>query len=206
MNDPILYYVHDPMCSWCYGFRQAFTSLRENLPESVQLIFLVGGLAPDSDEPMPESMQRYLQMTWKRIEQKIPGVQFNFDFWDECSPRRSTYPACRAVIAATRLDPRSEIAMIEGIQNAYYQQARNPSDIETLADIASQLGLDRDQFVAEISSEAVDQELHRQIKQGRSMQADSFPSLVLKTNDGISTIPLDYNSAENMLASIHALL
>jgi len=41
---------------------------------------VLGGLAPDSDQPMPEQMQRYLQQTWQRFQQVVPGTRFNFDF------------------------------------------------------------------------------------------------------------------------------
>ena len=48
----------------------------------------------------------------RRIEGRIPGVRFNFDFWTHCTPKRSTYPACRAVIAARAQDPTLDEAMI----------------------------------------------------------------------------------------------
>ena len=52
-----LYYVHDPMCSWCWGFSSALTGLLQKLPQDIKVIRLLGGLAPDSDIPMPDSMK-----------------------------------------------------------------------------------------------------------------------------------------------------
>ena len=75
-----LYYVHDPMCSWCWGFSRALGELAEQLPTDIVLRRLLGGLAPDSDEPMPQDMQQMIQDSWHRIEQHIPDVKFNFDF------------------------------------------------------------------------------------------------------------------------------
>jgi protein-disulfide isomerase-like protein with CxxC motif len=54
------------------------------------------------------------------------GTEFNFDFWTKCQPRRDTYKACRAVIAASQQN--AEEAMIEAIQKAYYLRAMNPSE------------------------------------------------------------------------------
>jgi putative protein-disulfide isomerase len=191
------------MCSWCWGFRNTFQQLQDRLPDTVEVLKLVGGLAPDSDSPMPTAMQSKLQQTWRHIQQKIPGVEFNFDFWTRCSPRRSTYPACRAVIAATRQANEFEDKMILGIQTAYYLQARNPSDLSTLTAIANEIGLDQSQFETDIQSESVENELHKQITQCRDMQASSFPSLVLQTGGIYRSIPVDYNSADNMLNSIN---
>jgi len=70
-----LIYVHDPMCSWCWGFADVYEELLEQLPPEVEIRRLLGGLAPDSDVPMPESMQAMLQQTWQRIEMTIPGKQ-----------------------------------------------------------------------------------------------------------------------------------
>ena len=206
MESSVLYYVHDPMCSWCWGFRNTFQQLLVQLPESIALTRLVGGLAPDCDAPMPEVMQYKLQKTWQHIQQKIPGVEFNYDFWASCSPRRSTYPACRAVIAATRQGNHFEDAMTLGIQTAYYLQARNPSDLSTLSEIAGEIGLDQSQFDADIQSEWLEQEFQLQLQQCRTMHANSFPSLVLKTGETFHPIAVDYNSADNMLDQIkHSL-
>ena len=72
-----LYYVHDPMCSWCWGFAATLDSVLETLPEDVSVVHLLGGLAPDSNEPMPESMQQGLQQTWKQIAEVIPAPNSN---------------------------------------------------------------------------------------------------------------------------------
>ena len=41
-----LYYVHDPMCSWCWGFAPVWQEVRERLTDSpVQVKYLLGGLA-----------------------------------------------------------------------------------------------------------------------------------------------------------------
>ena len=47
-----LIYVHDPMCSWCWGFAETWQTLTEQLPADMPVVRLLGGLAPDSDEPM----------------------------------------------------------------------------------------------------------------------------------------------------------
>ena len=119
-SDFTLFHAHDPMCSWCWGFRSTWLEVKESLNDSVNVRLLLGGLAPDSDDPMPAEMQTMLQGTWQRIAQHIPGTEFNHDFWTKNAPRRSTFPSCRAVIAARRQDEAFEVPMIHAIQQAYY--------------------------------------------------------------------------------------
>jgi len=74
--------------------------VEKTLPVSFQVIKLVSGLAPDTLGIMPIELQKNIQQTWLRIEQTVPNIQFNHDFWIINTPIRSTYPACRTVLAA----------------------------------------------------------------------------------------------------------
>jgi putative protein-disulfide isomerase len=202
----ILYYVHDPMCSWCWGFRPTWLKIRAALKNEVDIKYLLGGLAPDSDVPMPESMQQDIAGYWKKIQQFIPGTEFNFAFWETCSPRRSTYPACRAVIAARKQNPDIELDMIEAIQRAYYLNAQSPSDDTTLITLAESLGLDVKQFADNLNARETQQQLEKEISFGRQIGAQGFPSMILEKNGSYQTIPLDYNDPEVAISYIRSLL
>ena len=198
----ILYYVHDPMCSWCWGFSRVLNALLESLPEEIEVHRLLGGLAPDSDIPMPDSMQQYVKSNWSRIEDKISGVKFNFDFWSECIPRRSTYPACRAVIAACQQGQEYDVLMTKEIQKAYYQNALNPSDNSTLIKLAENLNLSLDKFEEDLLSNETNEKLIEEISLSRELFAESFPNLVLQVGEEHFPIPLDYNNSKTMLDEI----
>ncbi len=200
-----LYYVHDPMCSWCWGFRPVWQQIRQNLPAQIELVSWVGGLAPDSDEPMPQAMRDQLQSTWKRISEVIPGTQFNFDFWTLNTPRRSTYPACRAVIVARQM-ANMENEMTYAIQQAYYLQAKNPSDLETLCSLAQLIGLDADQFKQRMFSTDLMQDFEQELTAVRNIGVNSFPSLVLASGQSRFNIPINYTAAEAVLDDIHHLI
>ncbi|MCW9078735.1 MAG: DsbA family protein [Gammaproteobacteria bacterium] len=201
-----LIYVHDPMCSWCWGFRPNFENLCKQLPAGLSVNRLLGGLAPDNDQPMPAELQSKLQDTWRRIQTRIPGTRFNFDFWRDCHPRRSTWPACRAVVVARQSDPSLESPMIEAIQRAYYLEARNPSDTDTLAALASQLGLDAVDFAIRLDAAETHDILEQEITQARRMGADSFPSLRLQIDQSFWPVPVDYTEVRPMLETIQSLL
>ncbi|WP_330961148.1 DsbA family protein [Photobacterium sp. 53610] len=201
--DAILYYVHDPMCSWCWGYRPAFQRLRAQLPQHIEVRFVLGGLAPDSDQPMPEEMQQMLQHTWRRIEGQL-GTPFNHDFWTHCRPRRSTYPACRAVIAA-ELQGQGE-AMTEAIQKAYYLRAMNPSDVDTHEQLAEELGLNTAKFAQDLTSEAVQALLEQQLALTAALGVSGFPSLVLEVNGQRWPVALAYQNELTTLNDISAKL
>ncbi|MGA1195890.1 MAG: DsbA family protein, partial [Candidatus Latescibacterota bacterium] len=89
----MLYYVADPMCSWCWGFQANLMQIKEALPSELPLVYVMGGLARDSAEPMPEDVKAYVKNAWRQVTAET-GAVFNWDFWKVCEPRRSTYPSC----------------------------------------------------------------------------------------------------------------
>ncbi len=197
-----LIYVHDPMCSWCWAFQPVWSQLLSRLPETITPLRLLGGLAPDTDNPMPEEMQTYVQDNWHRIQQAVPGTRFNFDFWSRCQPRRATYPACRAVIAARQQDPAAEEPMILAIQKAYYLQARNPSENATLVELAIETGLNSAVFARSLQTPELHEVLLREIADCRRLRVNSFPTLLLQTGQSCLRLTLDYHSEESVLQQI----
>lgn len=198
-----LYYFHDPMCSWCWGFRPTAEKLFASLPENVVRRNILGGLAPDSDVPMPKDQQQAIQGHWRRIESLL-GTEFNHDFWTNCEPRRSTYPACRAVIAASNQS--GEELMTLAIQKAYYLHAQNPSDARTLVEIAGEAGFDAERFEADLESPETEAELQRQISFTGHCGARGFPSLYLSHGGKLTQLSVDYTDHHPTLREISNLV
>jgi putative protein-disulfide isomerase len=198
-----LYYVHDPMCSWCWGFAPTRQIVRDKLPSHFEWIPLLGGLAPDSDEPMTEETKGYVQKAWRTIQERIPGTEFNFDFWNKCAPRRSTYPACRAVIAARNTSADSELSYIRALQEAYYLRAMNPSDTATHIRLAGELGLDTQTFEQHLIDPKTHQTLLDEIAFARSIGGDSFPSLiVVDSQNQAHSLTIHYTDPQRILDDI----
>lgn len=209
MMNSKLYYIYDPMCSWCWGYRPIWDKLYSNLPSSIEVVYVVGGLAPDCDKPMPFEQQQMIKGHWRTIEAKL-GTEFNYDFWQENTPRRSTYNACRASIAASKQG--CQIAMVDAIQRAYYLRALNPSDISVLIGLAEELSqqkslsVDLAQFIVDINADETEKELAQQIHLARELTQQGFPSLVLEVNGVRYQIAIDYQCDKKTLAAIAAIV
>ena len=198
----LLHYVHDPMCSWCWAFRPVWQEIVRQLPPDVAPRRLLGGLAPDSAEPMPAAMQAHLRGVGLTIQQRVPGTRFNFGFWELCRPRRSTYPACRAVIAARDQGEEFAEPMILAVQQAYYLHARNPSDFQTLVELAGEIGVDQPCFREALDAPRTHNRLLQEIRQGQRMGAQGFPSLVLEHEGRYQLLSYDYLDAGVVLAQL----
>ena len=199
------------MCSWCWGFQPAWLSLQQNLPNNISVKYVLGGLAPDSNEAMAEELRAIIKNTWQQIHQEL-GTEFNFDFWAKNTPRRSTYPACRAVIAAHQQG--KEMEMITAIQKAYYLRALNPSDVGILQGIAKEIELDETDFNRTLTSEQTEKILEEQVEKAKHWRVPGYPSLVIErtlshsekhenTLANLSHIPVNYHQHTKMLMHIN---
>ena len=199
---PRLLYVVDPMCSWCWGFTGVRREVSEELPD-LEWQLVMGGLAPDSDEPMDEATKTYVQDAWRAVAART-GAEFNHDFWTECAPRRSTYPSCRAVIVAGESGKAEE--MLAAIQRTYYQEARNPSDAETLTGLAADVGLDPAAFGAALDSPETQTKLESDFALRSAIGAYSFPSVGLLDGDQAQLITTGWCDAQALASAIRAAL
>ena len=197
-----LYYIHDPMCSWCWAFKPTWYKVLKELPSHINVYYLLGGLAPDSDLPMPLDTQKYVQDNWIKIQKVVPGTEFNYDFWTLNEPRRSTYLSCRAVIAAKKQHPDFEVLMTEQIQKAYYLNALNPSNEDILINIARDIGLNEDLFKEDLKSSEVNDLLLNQIHTTKTMPIKGFPSLVLVKENNLEKINIDYLNSNYIINQI----
>ena len=197
-----LYYVLDPMCSWCYGFAPTWKTVLENLNDNIKVVYVHGGLAPNSDVDMSQEMQEKLQGIWKQIEEQL-GSKFNHDFWTNCKPRRSTYLACQACIAA-RVQGK-EYEMIQAIQELYYLKASNPSNRDTLELAAYNIGLNVDKFSADLESDETVSIFQEDLTRRRKLNVNSFPSLVFKYKNNYFPLQVQYNNPEAILKQINDL-
>ncbi len=194
-----LYYVHDPMCAWCYAFAPTFEKIKENLASNIKIEYVPGGLAPHTNEPMPQDMREKIESIWYQIEEVV-GTKFNHDFWTKCTPRRSTYLSCQASLAAK--EQGKEEQMIKAIQEAYYLKAMNPSNEDTMIQLAIELDLDVEKFKESLSSEETIEIFNEKLNLRRKLHLNSFPSLAIKYKKEVYPINIKYNEPEAVLKQI----
>ncbi|WP_210395563.1 DsbA family protein [Motiliproteus sediminis] len=176
-SEDALYYVMDPMCSWCWAFAPALQSVVDDDRLNQPLVYVMGGLAADTDDPMSPAMQQQIARIWQHIE-ALTGARFNHAFWQQNNPRRATFAACRAVIAAEALAAGAFAAMIDAIQRGYYLRALNPSETSVLVQLAEETGLPSAPFADLLASEAVTIRLTEHLRWRDRLLVQGYPALV----------------------------
>jgi len=140
------------MCSLVLGFRPTWQKLPKKrcrawwfrpVPFNRMLVLA----SRDSNAPMAEEMKDKLERYWKKTFVRLWGTEF-FWFWPNfASPRRSTYPACRACYVARRTWDGKKRCTTLKFKKPIYLKANNPSDLDTLPECArNNIGLNPSGF------------------------------------------------------------
>ncbi|MBK8109154.1 MAG: DsbA family protein [Saprospiraceae bacterium] len=197
-----LYYIGDPMCSWCYGFTNEWSAFVAALP-NVKFIYLMGGLRPDGTESMA-SLKDFLAEHWHEINQRT-GMEFKFDILQN-DIVYNTEPACRAVACVKALFPSHTLSFFQRVQKSFYQYNNNPYATATYMSIVSDLGLDSDAFEKLFLSADGRKLVLQDFEKARELGANGFPTILVKAGDQYYTLTRGYTTALELMQRFKTIL
>lgn len=201
-DKPEVVYVGDPLCSWCWGFAPSLSRLRENHPDQLDYRLMVGGLRTGVNaQPLTDELRGYLASAWRQVE-KSSGQPFDHTFLDREDFIYDTEPACRAVVAARHVAPRSVFDYNESLQQSFYHRGMDPTRRETFVDVAAGVGLDRSAFEAALGSEAIADETRRDFLDARELGVHGFPALLVRNGDAITSVTRGFLPPDALLQAL----
>ena len=117
MTERALWYVADPMCSWCWGFSPVLESIRQEYRDRLTIKLVMGGLRPGSTEPITPEKRAEILHHWHNVQQ-MTGQPFKFEGALPEGFIYDTEPACRAVVSASFIDSSRTFPLLAAIQRA----------------------------------------------------------------------------------------
>ncbi len=176
-HTPHLLYIADPMCSWCYGFGPTVSAIARHFGERLPVRLMMGGLRAGNTRAMRPEDKSYIRDAWTRVH-AASGQPFDFRFFEREGFVYDTEPACRAVVAGRRLDPTRALTLLESISQAFYAHNRDTTRSDVLADIAHEVGYDRDAFEAALFSPDVRNGTFGDFLAAQELGVGGFPTLL----------------------------
>lgn len=181
MDTPHLIYFADPMCSWCYGFSPAVEAIRRAFGRGLPIRTVMGGLRPGTDQPMTLAARAEVAGHWRHVHD-ASGLPFDEGVLKDGFVY-DTDPAARAVVVVRRDDPDLALSYLARLQRAFYAEARDVTQGETLADLAAELGVERDRFLAQWRADDAKEETWRDYAISQRAGVTGFPTLVAGPNE-----------------------
>ncbi len=201
---PKLIYVGDPMCSWCYGFAEEITAVKEALEGQVDFQLVMGGLRPYNTQTMSD-LGEFLKHHWEDVN-KRSKQPFIYDILEDTSFVYDTEPPCRAVVVVRNIDSNKEFEFFKAVQKAFYLENKNTNELETYLQIAENLGMSKSAFKKHFLSEEYKVKVAQDFQLARSIGANSFPTVLLEINGQYEVVASGYSTAEKVLARVNKYL
>jgi len=148
--------------------------------DALPIRLIMGGLRPGTTKPLDNAGKRTI---WEHVRE-ASGQLFDMQFFDRDAIVYDTEPASKAIVVARRSSMEKGFAYLGSVQAAFYAENRDVTDQEVLADLATEVGLDREGFLTAFRSEEAKQETWADFGIARRAGITGFPTLLAECRDG----------------------
>lgn len=185
----------DIACPWCYigkrKFERGLAAFEH--PEQVQLTYHSYELSPDTpvdfDGSEVDFLAEYKGLPAGQVHQMLDRVQgiaasvgLNYDF--DALRHTKTLKAHEALHYAKAHG--RQLAFAERLFQAYFEQGEHLGRVERLADLGAEVGLDRAELLAALTSGEFAADVQADLEQARAYGIQGVPFFVIDGRYGIS--------------------
>lgn len=186
---PLLIYIYDAYCGWCYGFSPVISKIAEEFKDRLRFEVLSGGMILPNKHVHISAMAGYIAQAYKTVEEKT-GVQFGKDYlWHIFNPEESDWyphsekPAIACCIFK-QLRPESVIQIASDLQYALHFEGRDLTDDEAYRHLLEKYDIEAEEFYEKLKSEEYRQMAYDEFATVQEFQVRGFPSVFIETGEG----------------------
>ena len=163
----------------------------------------MGGLRPGNAEPMSDKARREVRGHWTKVTE-ASGQPFGESVVDRQGFVYDTDPVARAVVVARRGGAAMGLGYLRAAHRAFYVEGRDVTNLETLADVGGELGLEREAFLARLVSEDAKQETWNDYNLSMNAGVSGFPTVIIgpKPDGQYAMVTRGFRTREEVLAAI----
>jgi putative protein-disulfide isomerase len=200
---PRVVVVTDPLCSWCWGMSAAVEEAAARLAGVAEFRLLLGGINVHGTQPVGDYGRRYLRHVWREVH-VTTGQPFAFALPDGLI-YNSTLP-CLAVAAVRRATGRPPFGYLHRLQQLFFAQGRNTTDLALLLRTAEEFGVAAEVARAACEDPALAEALRDEFRTSRIYGTQALPNLLLEHGDDRRLLAGGYADAATIEAMVRARL
>lgn len=192
----------DFACPFCYIGKKRFEQALEAFPhkDNVEVIFKAYQLNPNAPTQMTDSAaetfakghrmsveQARQRFDMFQTQAKTVGLTYNYDIIQ----MTNSFDAHRIAKWANQFG--KEYELTERLMKAYFTDGLNISDLNTLVNLAGEVGLNQDEAKKVLETNQYGDQVNAEINEGRQIGVQGVPFFVLNRKYGISGAqPVEY--------------
>lgn len=174
----------DPWCWWSWGLEPVLRRLKEVYGDGVEIVYRMGGVFDDVNEWMKEyGVDEDSTVDWVKESIEITKNPLNPDYLRQ-SGVKSSYASCLAFRAAAMQDPHKSDRYFRRLMEAFQLEARPLSD-EVLAQLATEVGLDGQRILKDMTSRGVQKSFEADMEAMATSHANFLSLLMERGEDGV---------------------
>ena len=199
-----IWFVTDPLCSWCWGMADDIDRTRASLADRVDFDFLLGGINTSSSLPVGEYGRRRLQSLWREVAE-VTGQSFCGRLPHESFVYNSTLP-CRAVHAVRALSAAPPFAFLHLLQQQFFLRGVDICNPAVLVDLAERVGIDEFSFRRALADAGIHNRVSREFDTAREYGTQALPAVLAEDGAGRRLLVGGYVSTELLTEQLTRLL
>ncbi|MEO8991679.1 MAG: DsbA family protein [Nitrosospira sp.] len=177
MNERKLWYVADPMCSWCWGFSPVIEAIQREYSGRFEVELLLGGLRPGTKHPIASTQREQILHHWHAVQRQT-AQPFQFEGAMPEGFVYDTEPASRGVVAVSLINREAIFSFFKIVQSAFYVEQQDVTNFDVLSQLAARVGIDAQQFAQVLESDTAKRLTLEQFQKARQWSVHGFPSLI----------------------------
>lgn len=150
MERPVIYYIYDVLCGWCYGFSPVMEEFYQQHQENVDFRVLSGGMVLGEREGPIGEVAGYIEQAYKQVEETT-GVKFGEGFLNNIlkpgTAQFTSLPGALAMATFRLYQPDNAIAFAARMQKALYDEGLPPAEAKTYGHCAEDFGMNAKDFM-----------------------------------------------------------
>lgn len=197
MSEKTLWYIADPLCSWCWGFSPVIESIRLDYFEQLQVKLVLGGLRTGTKETITPKERNRILHHWQAVR-CLTDQKFQFEGAMPEGFIYDTEPTSRGLIAASLIKPEIIFPFLKAIQSAFYTELKDVTKFDVLAQLAVNMGVSAEKFLEVYESSEAKIQTRAHFNRVHRWGVNTFPSLVAQDASSHRVLTRGYCSSEEL--------
>lgn len=206
---PILLYVFDPLCGWCYGFSPVMVQLYNEYQDAIEFDVISGGMVVGDRIGSLSEKAPYIKGAYKAVEDKM-NVKFGNKYVNEVLAEgtaiQTSIPSSKLLVAFKSLDNSKAILFAHELQNALYHHGIHADDMTGLLDNCNTFGVSKGSIMTIATSAEVIPVMEHDFEMSNKLGVSGFPTVFIIKDNTINVVARGADSYENVKTNINSII
>jgi putative protein-disulfide isomerase len=206
ITKPLVLYVHDALCGWCYGFSPVIKKAAEVFENDFHFVAVSGGMIiGDAIGPIGK-MSDYIKKAYPRVEETT-GIKFGEGYIrivEQGSYILNSVKPAMAMSAFKSFLPFKSVDFAHDLHKAHMGEGKNLNEREAYLEIIRKYGIDEEEFLKRANSDECKEQTYREFEEIKHIGLTGFPSVLLQHDQDVFLISqgyIDYETLAQRLAA-----